>query len=126
MRKYVCLAAIAALLPLPAGAEMIRFSRCTVNPGKTMASVKDVFKDWRELFEKEGFGDHSIRLLVPHAGSETTDDTFWIEFTSPNFTRYGMAWDWWYTDPDAAAASASMEEVFKCETAELFRSMFSM
>jgi hypothetical protein len=88
--------------------------------------VESVFRDWRKLFEEEGFGDHRIRLLVPHAASETEGGSFWLEFSSPNFTRYGMAWEWWYTNPKAAAASASMEEVFTCRAAELFRSVFSM
>lgn len=126
MKRYLCVAVIAALIPLSAGAEMIRLSRCTVNPGKTLTAVQTVFEKWRELLEKEGFGDHGIRLLVPHAGSETAGDTFWIEFSSPDFTRYGMVWEWWYTDPDAAAAAASMEEVFGCETAGLFRSVLTM
>jgi hypothetical protein len=126
MRKHICLAVIAVLLPLSAGAEMIRLSKCTLNPGRTLGSVESVFQKWRELFEKEGFGDHRVRVLVQHAGTGIENDTFWLEFSSPDFERYGMAWEWWYTSPKAAAASTSMAEVFSCDTTEVFRSIFSM
>ena len=121
MRRAICLAMIAILLPLSAGADLILPSKCAVSPGKTLASVEAVFLEWRALFEKEGFGDYKIRLLIPHAGGDTQRSTFWIESSSPNFERYGKAWEWWYTAPDAAAARASMREVFTCETAKLFR-----
>ena len=121
MRRHICFAMIAVLLPLSAGADMILHSKCTVSPGKTLASVEAVFVEWQALFEKEGFGDYKIRLLIPHAADDTQLSTFWIEGSSPNFERYGKAWDWWYTAPEATAARASMQEVFTCGTATLFR-----
>jgi hypothetical protein len=121
VKRFICLAVIAALLPLSAGAEVILRSKCNLNPGKTLASVEAVFVEWRKLFEKEGFADYRIRLLIPHATPDTRATTFWIEGSSPDFERYGKAWDWWYKAPAAAAAGASMAEVFKCETTEVFR-----
>ena len=126
MRKHLCLALIAALLPLSAAAEMVLYSKCTVNPGRTLGSVEAVFAEWRELFEKEGFGDYKLRLLIPHAAPDIRGTTFWIEGSAPDFERYGKAWEWWYADPEAAAANASMQEVFTCETAQLFRTGPSM
>jgi hypothetical protein len=121
VKRRICLTVIAALLPLSAGAEVILRSKCNLNPGKTLASVEAVFVQWRELFEKEGFGGYRIRLLIPHAAPDTRGTTFYIEGSSPDFERYGKAWRWWYSSPVAAAAGASMAEVFKCESAELFR-----
>ena len=121
MRRRLCLAAIAMLLPLPASAEVILRSKCNLNPGKTFASVEAVFVEWRKLFSKEGFGDYKVRLLIPHAASDSRAGAFWIEGTSPDFERYGKAWEWWYTSPLAAAAGASMAEVFSCESTEVFR-----
>jgi hypothetical protein len=109
------------MLPLSSNAEMLLHSKCEVSPGKTLASVEKVFVEWRELFEKHGFGDYKIRLLIPHAVGGTEPSTFWIEGSSPSFERYGKAWGWWYTAPEAASARASMQEVFTCGTARLFR-----
>jgi len=121
MRRHFCLAVIALLLPLPASAGVILRSKCSLNPGKTLASVETVFVEWRKLFEEEGFGDYRVRLLIPHAAADSRGTTFWIEGSSPNFERYGKAWQWWYSSPVAAAAGASMAEVFKCESTEVFR-----
>ena len=121
MRRHFCLAVIALLLPLPASAGVILRSKCSLNPGKTLASVESVFVEWRKLFEEEGFGDYRVRLLIPHAAPDSRGTTFWIEGSSPDFERYGKAWDWWYKAPAAAAVGASMAEVFKCETTEVFR-----
>lgn len=121
MKRSICLAVIAVLLPLSAGAEVILRSKCSLNPGRTLASVNEVFAEWRELFEKEGFGDYKIRLLIPHAAADARGSVFWIEGTSPDFERYGKAWKWWYSSPLAAAAGASMAEVFQCESTEVFR-----
>lgn len=121
MRLRICLIVIAVLLPLPAGAEVLMRSKCSLNPGRTLESVESVFVEWRKLFEEEGFGDYRVRLLIPHAASDTAIATFWIEGVSPNFERYGKAWAFWYRSPVAAAASASMSEVFRCENTEVFR-----
>jgi hypothetical protein len=121
MRRHICLVVIAILLPLPAGAEVILRSKCSLNPGKTFASVEAVFTEWRKLFEEEGFGDYRVRLLIPHAAAEARAGVFWIEGSSPDFERYGKAWHWWYTSPVAAAANASMMEVFTCDSTEVFR-----
>jgi hypothetical protein len=96
-------------------------SKCNLNPGKTLSSVKEVFVEWRELFREEGFGDYRIRLLIPHASPDAREGVFWIEGSAPDFERYGKAWKWWYSSPVAAAAGASMAEVFKCESTEVFR-----
>ena len=121
MRRQICLAAIAILLPLPASAEVILRSKCKLKSGKTFSSVEAVFVEWRKLFIEEGFGDYRVRLLIPHAAPDARAGAFWIEGSSPNFERYGKAWEWWYTSPVAAAAGASMAEVFRCESTEVFR-----
>jgi hypothetical protein len=100
---------------------MLLHTRCEVSPGRPFSSVEAVLVEWRELFEKHGFGDYKIRLLIPHAVGGTEDFTFWIEGSSPTFERYGKAWEWWYTAREAASARASMQEVFTCGTARLFR-----
>ena len=43
MRRHICLAFIAILLPLPASAEVILRSKCSLNPGKTFAVVGKTF-----------------------------------------------------------------------------------
>ena len=121
MKRRFCLAVIALLLPLPASAEVVLLSKCSLNPGKTLASVEAVFVEWRKLFEEEGFGDYRVRLLIPHAAPDSRGTTFWIEGSSPDFERYGKLWNWWYSSPVAAAAGASMAEVFECENTEVFR-----
>jgi hypothetical protein len=121
MRRCIGLAVIALLLPLPAGAEVILRSKCSLNPGKTLASVEEVFVDWRKLFEKEGLSDYRLRLLIPHAAADARGTTFWLEGTWPDFDRYGKAWAWWYSATRAAGAAASMAEVFTCESTEVFR-----
>ena len=122
MKKHVFVALMAALFPLSASADVLDYSKCTVNPGKTMADVEAAFTAWRTVSKDAGFGDYKIRLLIPHADTDTQQTTFWLEGSSPNFERYGKAYEWWYTNPDAAKSNASLQQAFSCESQVVFRS----
>ena len=69
------LACAAPGIPTEASAEVLTYSTCTLNEGKTLADVESVFGDWRTLAETEGFGDYKIRILVPHASSNAAPVT---------------------------------------------------
>ncbi len=114
------LACAAPGIPTEASAEVLIYSTCTLNEGKTLADVDAVFRDWRTLSETEGFGDYKIRILVPHAASNAAQTTFVLEGSAPDFERYGAAFGWWYSDPDAAASNAAMNQVFSCSTQEVW------
>jgi hypothetical protein len=52
--------------PLQAFAEVLHYSKCSTNDGKTIADVQTWVNDWRALAKKRSIQYH-VRLLVPHA-----------------------------------------------------------
>ena len=64
MRKLVALIMVCA--PLHASAEVMDYTKCQVNSGKTLADVQAWARDWRALAKKKGV-EYQLRILVPHA-----------------------------------------------------------
>ena len=120
MRHVIAIGLFCLAVPMFAAADTITYSKCTLNDGKTIADVETVFKSWRALADKEGYKDYKIRILIPHAAADAAASTFWLEGTAPSYARSGAAYDWWYSDSDAAASLASMNRVFTCSLTETF------
>ena len=112
--------------PIEASADVMTYSTCSLNEGKTIEDVVAVFQSWRTLAEKEGYGDYKIRILLPHAAADASPTTFAIEGSAPDFARYGAAWGWWYSDEDAAGSNAAMNQVFTCEEQSVWHSVSAM
>ncbi len=121
MMHFIAIVLFCLAVPMFAAADTITYSKCTLNDGQTIADVETVFKSWRALADKEGYKDYKIRILIPHAAADAAASTFWLEGSAPSFERSGAAFDWWYSDSDAAASLAAMNRVFTCGLAEIFR-----
>jgi len=119
MKRLV--AVFLVFMPLQASAEVMHYSKCKTNSGKTIADVQTWLKDWRALAKKEGI-EYQIRLLIPHADSQLKADEFFIEGGSATLQSYAKAWDWWYTDPDAAASNKQLTAATTCDSGAVFRS----
>ena len=117
----VFIACAGPAVPTGASADVITYSTCTINDGKTIDDVLAAFENWRTIAEKEGYGDYKIRILLPHAAQDASQATFAIEGSAPNFARYGAAFGWWYSDEDAAAANAVMNQAFTCGEQSVWR-----
>ena len=119
MKKLV--ASFLVCLPLQVSAEVLHYSKCKTNSGKTLADVQTWVKDWRALAKKEGI-EYRVRLLVPHADSQLHADEFFIESGAPTLQSYAKAWDWWYTDAEAAASNKQLTAATTCDSGAVYRS----
>jgi hypothetical protein len=119
MKKLI--AVFVMCLPLQAFAEVMHYSKCKANNGKTIADVQSWVNSWRILAKKKGV-EYRIRLLVPHADSTLEANEFLIEGGSPTLQSYAKAWDWWYTDADAAASNKELSAAATCDSGSVFRS----
>jgi hypothetical protein len=106
------------LLPFSATAEVMQYSLCTLNDGKTMADAQAWVDAWRPLVKSAG-KDYSIRLLVPHASQETLGQ-FFIEGSTPTLSSYADGWEWWYSDSDAAKSNAQLVSAATCSAASIY------
>ena len=118
MRKLIALFVIC--LPISAFAEVLHYSKCKTNAGKTIADVQTWVKDWRVLAKKEGIEYH-VRLLVPHADPQLKADEFFIESGSATLESYAKAWQWWYTDTDAAASNKQLTSAATSDSGAVYR-----
>ena len=118
MKKLVLLCV--ACLPFQTFAEVIHYSRCEINEGKTIDDVQAWVEDWRALVKKKNI-DYKVRLLIPHAANEVGANEFFIEGGSPTLQSYAQAWEWWYTDPDAAASSDQANAASTCDSGTVYR-----
>jgi len=109
------------LLPLPAAAEVMHYSKCKLNAGKTIADVQAWVDAWRVLKDAEGV-QYEVRLLVPHADNDLGSDEFFIEGGSPTLESYAKAWSWWYSDPDAAKSNEQLTAAADCDSGAVYRS----
>ncbi len=98
--------------PLPVSADVIQYSLCTLSDGKTMTDAQAWLDDWRELV-KRASKQYEIRLLVPHAGTESPGQ-FYIEGSSPTLTTYADGWEWWYSDEEALKSNEQLGSVAVC------------
>jgi len=80
------------VLPFSANAEVMQYTLCDLNEGKTMADAQAWVDAWRPLAKSSG-KQYSLRLLVPHASPDRLDQ-FFIEGSSPTLSTYAEAWEW--------------------------------
>jgi hypothetical protein len=119
MKKLLTL--LLVCLPLRAGAEVMHYSKCKTNEGKTIADVQAWLDSWRILAKKNGI-EYRVRLLLPHADSQLGADEFFIEGGSPTLQSYAKAWDWWYTDAAARASNTQLTAATTCDSGAVYRS----
>ena len=120
MKAILALALV--LLPLQAFGEVMHYTRCELNEGKTIADVQAWVDAWRVLKDAEGV-DYRVRLLIPHADSELGADEFFIEGGSSTLESYAKAWSWWYSDADAAKSNAQLTAAATCDSGVVYRSV---
>jgi hypothetical protein len=118
VKKLIALCLVC--LPLQATAEVMHYSKCKINDGKTIGDVQTWVNDWRSLAKKKGI-DYRVRLLVPHADSQLAANQFFIEGGSPTLQSYAKAWDWWYNDADAAASNKQLMAAATCDSGAVYR-----
>lgn len=106
------LATILLAVPFFASAEVMQYSLCTLNDGKTIADAQAWVDDWRKLVDAEDI-EYAVRLLQPHASTEAVNQ-FFIEGSSPTLSSSAAAWEWWYSDEDALASAARLNEAATC------------
>ena len=109
------------LLPVQAFGEVMHYTKCKLNDGKTIADVQAWVDAWRVLKKNEGI-DYRVRLLVPHADNDLGSDEFFIEGGSSNLESYAKAWTWWYSDPDAAKSNDQLTAAADCDSGAVYRS----
>ena len=119
MRKLVALFLVCA--PLQASAEVMDYTKCKVNSGKTIADVQTWVTDWRALAKKKGV-DYRLRILIPHADPQMHADELFIEGGSSTLQSHAKAWDWWYTDAEAAASNKQLTAATTCDSGATYRS----
>jgi len=119
MRKLIVL--ILIFLPLHAFAEVVDFTKCRTDGGKTIADVQAWVKDWRALAKKKKV-EYELRLLVPHADPQMRAGEFFIEGRTPSLETHAKSWEWWYTDADAAASNKQLNGAAACDSGAIYRS----
>jgi hypothetical protein len=108
-------------LPLQASAEVMHYSKCRTQDGKTIADVQAWLTSWRSLAKKNGI-EYRVRLLLPHADSQLGAEEFYLEGGSPTLQSYAAAWQWWYTNADALASNAQLTAAADCDSGAVYRS----
>lgn len=106
------LAALLLIVPFTVSAEVMQYSQCTLNDGKTLADAQNWVTNWRKLVAAEKI-NYKLRLLRPHAGTDALNQ-FWIEGASPTLTSSAAAWEWWYSDEDALKSAAELASAATC------------
>ena len=119
MNKLV--AVFLACVPLHASAEVMDYTKCTVNSGKTIADVQSWVKDWRTLAKKKGV-EYRLRVLVPHADPQMHAGDFFIEGATATLQSHAKSWEWWYSDADAVASNKQLTAAATCDSGAIFRS----
>jgi hypothetical protein len=108
-------------LPAQAWAEVMHYSRCKLVEGKTIDDVQAWVKDWRALKTDKGI-DYRVRILIPHADNDLGANEFFIEGGSSTLASYAAAWNWWYTDADAAKSADQLNAAATCDSGVVYRS----
>lgn len=104
-----------------ASAEVMHYSKCRLNAGKTVADVQAWLNAWRTLKTDKGI-DYRVRILVPHADNDLAADEFFLEGGSSTLASYAAAWDWWYTDAAAAKSADQLNAAATCDAGVVYRS----
>ena len=84
---FLVLALAVVWLAAQASAEVMHYSKCKINEGKTIDDVQVWVNDWRVLKTEKGI-DYRIRLLIPHADNDLGADEFFIEGGSSTLQSY--------------------------------------
>ncbi len=108
-------------LPAQALGEVMHYSRCSLNDGKTIEDVQAWVKDWRALKTANDV-DYRVRILVPHSDSDMEAGDFFIEGGSSTLASYAAAWNWWYTNADAAKSADQLNAAATCNSGVVYRS----
>jgi len=59
--------------------------------------------------------DYKIRLLVGHAApADGMPPNFAIEGRSSTLSSHAAAWEWWYSDAQAAKSGAQIQSIADC------------
>jgi hypothetical protein len=119
MKKFVWFMTMAlSFASFSASAEVMQYSLCTLNDGKTIQDVQAWLTSWRTLVKQAG-KQYQVRILLPHA-AQLKLDQFYIEGSSPTLTTYAAAWEWWYADAQALKSNAQLVSTATCEANEIF------
>lgn len=110
MKKLISV--LILIVPFSVSAEVMQYSLCTLNEGKTIADAQAWVDSWRNLVDAENV-KYEVRLLIPHAGTEGLNQ-FYIEGASPTLTTSAAAWEWWYSDEDALNSAATLADAAVC------------
>ena len=121
MRFYIqTIFTILVFFPLSVSAEVLHYSLCTLKDGKTLADAQGWVEDWRPMVKSAG-KDYKIRLLIGHAAqADGMPPNFFIEGRSSTLSSHAAAWEWWYSDAQAAKSNAQMESIADCGTNSIY------
>lgn len=124
MTKIACslLGAFLLTIAAQASAEVMDYSRCQLEEGKTIEDVQKWVTDWRALAKKNNI-NYQLRLLVPHADTTLSPGEFFIEGRTPSLGAHAAAWQWWYTNADAAKSGDQLAAAATCRSAAVYRGM---
>lgn len=111
---------IVVFIPLSVSAEIMHYSSCTLNDGKTMADAQEWVDDWRPIAKRAGI-DYKIRLLTGHAApADAMLPNFAIEGSSSTLSTYAKAWEWWYSAKETAKSNAQLQSIATCGSNSVF------
>ena len=106
------IAAFLLLIPFSTYAEVMSYTLCTLNEGKTISDAQTWTNNWRKLVAADKI-DYKLRLLQPHAATEGLNQ-FYIEGSSSTLASSAAAWEWWYSDEDALNSAAELASAATC------------
>jgi len=110
-----------AWLAAPASAEVMNYSRCKLEAGKTVADVQAWVNAWRKLKASQKI-DYEVRILQPHADNDLGVGEFFLEGRSSTLVSHAAAWTWWYSDEDALKSAAQLNAAASCDSGAIYRS----
>jgi hypothetical protein len=108
-------------LATQASAEVMHYSKCKLEEGKTIPDVQAWVDGWRTLVKEKGI-DYRVRILLPHADNDLGADEFFIEGGSSTLETYAAAWSWWYNDAEAAKSADQLNAAASCDSGAVYRS----
>ena len=124
MRKiaYLIIGSFLLSFAAHASADVMDYSRCQLEEGKSIDDVQKWVTDWRALAKKNSV-NYQLRLLVPHSDTTLMAGEFFIEGRSPSLATHAAAWQWWYTNADAAKSADQLAAAATCRSTAIYRGM---